>query len=91
MKKLVLAATILISGGTVTPAFAETGKFHALGNAYTNVLNVMEARGLLDTLEPKAEVPVKDIHVDHGQVIVTYAGDGSRKFFFDLVSSRPDN
>lgn len=88
MKKLMLAAILCLA--VTTPAFAHRQEDkHALGNMYTKVLNMIESRGMLDTLEPKATVAITDMHMDHGQVFVTLALEGGPSVVvFDPIANR---
>ena len=67
MKKLCPILALMLM--TATPAFAQQHRDgHALGNMYTHALNAIAASDMPDT---QKHAPVKDIHMDHGQVFVT--------------------
>lgn len=71
-----------------TPAIAQPRK-HALGDMYTKALNMAEAQGMLDALEPKRHVEVTDIHMDHGSVYLTFAGEkGPVTIMFDPMANK---
>lgn len=85
MQTLILATSLLLLAAT--PVAAAESRPHALGDMYTDALNFIGSRGMLDTIEPKKQVKVTDIHMDHGQVFVTVAGDsGSTIFTYDPLA-----
>lgn len=88
MRKFTLAA-LLIYMTMMTPVFAQTQDKHATGDMYTKALNMMAARGLLDTLEPKKRVTITNITMDHGQVFVAMSGDnGSITMVYDPIANK---
>jgi len=83
--------TILVS---MSPVFAQTQGKHALGDMYTKALNILGSRGMLNTLEPKKNARIGDIHVDHGLVVVRIIKEGnSQTVNYDMLSNRllPEN
>lgn len=88
MKKL----TILVLLGTCilsTPALAQKNEKHAAGNMYTTVLNMIESRGWLHNLEPKRQGAITDMHIDHGQVFVTFTtGKGPVTAVYDMIGNK---
>jgi hypothetical protein len=89
MKKPILAAALIYTA-TVMPAFAQAhANKHALGDMYTKALNMIEAGGMLDTLEPKKHVIITNIHMDRGQVFVAMSGDnGSITVTYDPIANK---
>jgi hypothetical protein len=86
VKKLMLAIILI---ALAAPASARAYDKHALGNIYTQALNVIEAREPFDTIDPKKQSKISDIHVDHGQVIVTIIEEGNSSIAtYDMISGR---
>lgn len=70
MKKTVLAF-MLLSSVLAMPAWAQSNENkHALGDMYTKALNSLESADMLDLLAPTKQVVIKDIFMNHGQVII---------------------
>ncbi|MGB9151664.1 MAG: hypothetical protein WCD70_01085 [Alphaproteobacteria bacterium] len=88
MKKCTLAA-LLVYMAMMTSACAQTQDKHAVGDMYTKALNMIEAQGMLNTLNIQKHVAISDIHIDHGQIFITIKPDtGSTIIVYDLISGK---
>jgi hypothetical protein len=74
MKKFFMFAAMAFTMAAM-PAVAETKNDRAIGEMFTKALNQLEASGMLDTLDQKTHVPITDMHIDHGLVLITVVRD----------------
>lgn len=92
MRNLVLITLLtVLSLGTSALAQEEISinKDHALGNMYTKALNMAEAKGLLDTIEPRRHVRVNNIYMDHGAIYMVITEEKEIKtIMFDPIANR---
>lgn len=73
----------------LAPALAFAQDKHAAGDTYTDALNAIESRGMLDTLKPARHMTIKDIKTANGQVVVTIMkGDTPTVLFFDPLTNK---
>lgn len=87
MKKFFLALTLILSVLSV-PAIAQTQEKYAVGNMYTKALNMIKAEDKLDAWGVPRSLPITNIHIDHGQVLIALDGtQGPTILIYDPIAN----